>query len=231
MIIHRAHVYRLYPTDEQEQTLCQWIGAVRFTYNIALEQRRDWYRPGRTFSFASQCRELTALRSEVEWLRDAPSQPLQQALKDLDRAYVNWWKGRANAPQPRKRGRNDSMRFPAQASFDFRRLSRHWGEVKLPKLGWIRLRWDREIPGTVKNITIARRAGLWTVSCQYVQETVDPAPSLLPAVGIDRGVVVFAALSNGTQIAPAACGKKARKALSRAQRKLSRKRKGSNNRR
>src|SRR4051812_44517764 len=208
MIIHRAHVYRLYPTDEQEETLTQWIGAVRFTYNLALEQRRDWYRPGRTFTYPGQCRELTALRSEVEWLRDAPSQPLQQALKDLDRAYVNWWEGRANAPKPRKRGQNDSMRFPDKASFDLRRISRHWGEVKLPKLGWIRLRFDREIPGAVKTVTIVRKAGLWTVSCQYVRETVDPAASLLPAVGIDRGVVVFAALSNGTLIAPVACGKK-----------------------
>jgi putative transposase len=83
----------------------------------------------------------------------------------------------------------------------------------------------------VKNITIARRSGLWTVSCQYVREIVDPEPSQLSAVGIDRGVVVFAALSNGAQIAPAACGKKARKALARAQRKLSRKKIGSNNRR
>jgi putative transposase len=132
MIIHKAHVYRLYPTDEQEQTLGQWIGAVRFTYNIALEQRRDWYRPGRTITFASQCRELTTLRSEVEWLRDVPANSLHQALKDLDRAYVNWWKGRANAPTPRKRGRNDSMRFPAPATFDFRRIPAIGGRSSCP---------------------------------------------------------------------------------------------------
>ncbi|CAH2603327.1 transposase [Rhodovastum atsumiense] len=231
MLIRKAHIYRLYPIDEQEQKLGQWVGAVRFTYNIALEQRRDWYRPGRTFNFASQCREVTTLRAEVDWLRDVPVHPLQQAIKDLDRAYMNWWEGRAQAPQPRKRGLNDAMRFPDPATFDFRRISRHWGEVKLPKLGWVRLRWDRDIPGTVKNITVGRRAGIWTVAAQYEREIADPSPSTLPAVGIDRGVAVFAAVSNGTSIAPADCGKKALKALRRAQRKLARKKRGSNNRR
>lgn len=231
MVIRKAHVYRLYPTDEQAQKLVQWVGAVRFTYNLALEQRRDWYRPGRRFNFASQCREVTALRAEVDWLRDVPVHPLQQAIKDLDRAYQNWWAGRAKAPTPRKRELNDAVRFPDPASFDFRRLSLHWGEVKLPKLGWVRLRWDRGIPGEVKNITVSRRAGVWAVAAQYEREVADPAPSSLPVVGIDRGVNVFAALSDGTMVEPANCGKKALRALARAQRKLARKRTGSNNRR
>ena len=105
-----------------------------------------------------------------------------------------------------------------------------WGEVKLPKLGWVRLRWDRAIPGTVKNITVSRRADQWTVAAQYEIEAPEPAPSALPAVGIDRGVAVFAALSDGTMIAPLNAGKKAQRALARAQRKLARKKKGSNNR-
>jgi putative transposase len=230
MVIRKAHVYRLYPTDEQAQKLAQWVGAVRFTYNLALEQRRDWYRPGRQFSFASQCREVTLLRAEVDWLRDAPVHPLQQAIKDLDHAYRNWWAGRAKAPRPRKRELNDAMRFPDPATFDFRRLSLHWGEVKLPKLGWVRLRWDRGVPGEVKNITVSRRAGIWTVAAQYEREVGDPEPSILPVVGIDRGVNVFAALSDGTMVEPANCGKKALTALARAQRKLARKKKGSHNR-
>ena len=123
------------------------------------------------------------------------------------------------------------MRFPDPVTFEFRRLSRHWGEVKLPKLGWARLRWDRGVPGVVKNITVSRRAGLWQVAAQYEREVAEPAPSTLPVVGIDRGVTVFAALSDGTMIAPAKHGKKALKALKRAQRKLARQRRGSKNRR
>jgi putative transposase len=231
MLIRKAHVYRLYPTPEQAETLGVWIGAVRATYNVALEQRRDWWRPGRRFNFVSQCRELTALRAEVDWVRDVPRHSLAAALKDLDRAYQNWWSGRAHAPTPRKRGQHDAMRFPNPDRFEFRRISRRVGEVKLPKLGWVRLRWDRSVPGEVKTVTVTRRADIWTVAAQYEQEVSAPPSSTLPAIGIDRGVTVFAALSDGTLIAPANCGKKAMRSLARAQRKLARKKKGSNNRR
>lgn len=231
MLLRKAHVSRLYPTPDQASVLARWIGAVRFTYNLALEQRRDWYRPGRKFNFASQCREVTSLRAEVDWLRDVPNHPLQQAMRDLDRAYQNWWAGRAKAPTPRKRGVNDTMRFPDPTAFAFRRLSKRLGEVKLPKLGWVKLRWDSAIPGTVKSVTIARRAGVWTVAAQWERDIAEPTRSELPAVGIDRGVTVFAALSGGTMIVPANVGQKARRALARAQRRLSRKKRGSMNRR
>lgn len=61
VLIRKAHIYRLYPTLEQAALLARWVGAVRCVYNLALEQRRDWYRPGRKFNFASQCRGVTAL--------------------------------------------------------------------------------------------------------------------------------------------------------------------------
>lgn len=132
---------------------------MRATFNVSLEQRRGFYRPGRSFTFASQCREVTALRAEFDWLREVPVHPLQQAVKDLQRAYERWWdtlkvwaalppdkrakRPKPGPPSPRKRGLNDSMRFPDPAHFAFRRLSRRLGEVKLPKLGWVRLRWDK----------------------------------------------------------------------------------------
>lgn len=230
MVIRKAHVYRLSLTAEQETTLGRWVGAVRFVYNLALEQRRDWWRPGRKFNAVSQCLELTALRKEAEWIREVPAQSMQQALRDLERSYQNWWEGRSGMPLPRKRGVNDTIRFPAQIPFQFRRLSGRWGEVKIPKIGWLRIRWDKGVPGEVKNITIARRSGVWTAAAQYEYEINDPEPSTLPVVGIDRGIAVFAALSDGTMIASENFGKKATKALTRAQRKLSRKKKGSNNR-
>src|SRR4051794_40048553 len=77
MLLRKAHVYRLYPTSEQAATLARWVGAVRATFNAALEQRRDFWKPGRTFNFATQCREGTALRAEFGWLREraGPSAP------------------------------------------------------------------------------------------------------------------------------------------------------------
>jgi putative transposase len=64
----KTNLFRLYPTPDQSAQMAQIAGACRFAYNIVLEQRRNWHRPGRRFSFASQCREVTMLRAEVDWL-------------------------------------------------------------------------------------------------------------------------------------------------------------------
>lgn len=233
MIQRKAALFRLYPTPDQASSMTQIAGSCRFVYNLALEQRRDWYRPGRRFTFASQCRELTQLRAEVDWLRVAPIHPLQQALRDLERAYRNWWSGHARAPTPRKKGTGDSFRFPDPVSLKVVRTGKSSGRIKLPKLGWVKVReknW-RTMPGSICNITISRRAGQWFAAVQCEEEIADPAPSALPPVGIDMGVAVFASLSDGSSIAPGNYGKTALRALRRAQRSLSRKRRGSINRR
>ena len=233
MIRRKATVFRLYPTPDQVSQMAQISGACRFVYNLALEQRREWYRPGRHFTFASQCRELTQLRAEVDWLRAAPIHPLQQALRDLERAYRNWWAGHGRAPRPRKKGAADSFRFPDPVSLKVERTGQSSGRIKLPKLGWVKVRernW-RTLPGSICNITISRRAGQWFAAVQCEQDVAEPAPSALPPVGIDMGIAVFAALSDGGRIAPGNYGKKALRALRTAQRSLSRKRQGSSNRR
>ena len=231
MVIRKANTYRLYPTPDQARQMAQIAGSCRFIYNLALEQRRDWYRPGRIFNFATQCRELTPLRAEVDWLRAAPVHTLQQALKDLDRAYVNWWAGRADAPTPHKKGLNDSFRFPDPVSIKVERTGKSSGRIKLPKLGWVSLRGWYAIPGDICNATVSCRAGQWHVAVQWQREVIEPIPSVLPTVGIDRGVAVFAALSDGANFAPANHGKNALRALRKAQRTASRKNRGSSNRR
>jgi putative transposase len=97
-------------------------------------------------------------------------------------------------------------------------------------LGWVRLRGWYAIPGDICNATVSRRAGQWHVAVQWQREAAEPIPSVLPPVGIDRGVAVFAAMSNGANIAPVNHGKKALRALRKAQRNLSRKKRGSSNR-
>lgn len=231
MIERKAVLFRLYPTPEQAALMAQIAGACRFVYNLALEQRRDWYRPGRKFTFASQCREVTQLRAEVEWLKACPVHTLQQALRDLDRAYQNWWAGRTQAPTPRRKGVNDSFRFPDPVSLVVERTGTSSGRMKLPKLGWVRLRGWKALPGAICTITVSRRAGQWFAAVQCEREATEPALSTLPPVGIDLGVAVFAALSDGTSIAPANHGKRALRALRKAQRALARKKRGSANRR
>jgi putative transposase len=222
MLLRKANLYRLDPTPDQAATFGQWAGACRLVFNLGLEQRRDWWRPGRRFSYASQCQELTMLRSEVDWLAAVPVHALQQALKDLDQAYRNGWAGRAERPTPRKRGLNDSFRFPDPNTFAFKRLSRRVGAVKLPKVGWVKFTLDRALLGDPRNITVTRRLGHWYIAVQCEREMLDPLPSSLPATGLDRGVAVFAASSEGRLFEALHAWRRIERKLAKAQRKLAR---------
>jgi putative transposase len=89
MINRRSYVYRLEPTPEQETFFARMAGACRALYNLALEQRSLYRRPGRKIIYLSQSRELPDLRAQIDWMKAAPAQSLQSALKDLDRAFRN----------------------------------------------------------------------------------------------------------------------------------------------
>lgn len=225
---HRGRTYRLYPTLAQAERLGQWVGTVRFVYNLALEQRQTFRRPGRNFNFISQGLELSALRAEADWLSDVPRTTLDAALRDLDAAYKAWWSGRASAPTMRRRGLNDAFRLK-HSEASLRRITKHRGHLKLLKMGDVLAAWDAPPPGEPRSFTVFRRAGLWFVSILYREERDAPAASTAAAVGIDRGVSVFAALSTGELIAGPNVGRRAGASLARAQRKLARKVKGSSN--
>ena len=162
LVSTRGHRARLSPTLKQAATLPQWTGAARFLWNLALEQHT--LCPHRGINKVGQCRDLTELRAEVDWIRDLPAQVAQQTLADLDLAYQRSHVGLARRPQRKRRFRNEaSLRFPQQV--EVRRLNRRWGAVRLQKLGWVKFRWTRELVGTVKNATVSRDAsgstGAW----------------------------------------------------------------------
>lgn len=227
--LHRAVTYRLYPTRAQEEILTQFVGACRYVYNLALEQRETWSRR-HPITFASQCRETTLLRAEAEWLRAVPADFLHQAVQDLDRAFKGFFAGRAGYPTARRRGRNDSFRHKRPLEKDIRRVGPGSGTLCIPKLGWIKFRGWRDLPGRVRHLTVARRRSRWFVSITCEREAPLPAASTLPAVGIDLGVAAFASLSDGTRIEPKNYGKRAAASIRRAQRALARKKRGSANR-
>lgn len=224
-MIQRAFRYRLYPTKAQAERLSQFVGATRFVYNLALEQRRDWWRPGRRFNLATQSREVTQLRAEVDWLREAHSTPLTQAIRDLDRAFANFFAGRASYPTMRRRGVNDSIRFKGTEARTAD-VSERWRLVRIQKIGWIRYRSTRPLAGRVVNVTVTKCGLGWHVifACEIEHEV---EPSTLPSVGIDRGIANTLALSAGEMLSTpdtAALERRKRK----AQRILSRRKRGSN---
>ena len=217
------------PTPEQAEWLAQVAGSCRYVFNLALEQRRDWWRPGRSFTFASQCREVTNLRADVDWLKACPVHALQCALRDVDAAFQRFFAGLGGYPRPRRKDDGDGFRLPDPSCLGFKRLSKRMGAVKLPKIGWIKVRDWRPLGGDLRNVSIRKRAGHWYVSIQWQCEIADPEPSTLPPVGIDRGIAVFAALSTGERIAPLNAFKGIQDKLAKAQRKLARKKKFSAN--
>lgn len=228
-MLRRSYRYRLMPTAAQEETLRQWVGATRFIYNLAWEQRRDFWRQyraatGHGFSFVSQGREVTELRRIHDWLAAVPSACFTQALRDLDRAFSNFFCGRARFPSPRQKGQQDSFRLQG-VNVETRPINRRWAAVRLPKLGWVKLRVSRPLAGRCLSVTISKDALGWHVSFACEIEHEAPANDN-PSVGIDRGIAVSLALSNGEAFQLPDMSRLARQKR-RAQRILSRRKRGS----
>lgn len=227
MLQRCAYRFRLYPTPEQEALFRLTGGACRFLYNLALEQRRlEWLRSQpRHLNAVAQGAELPALKQAAPWLREVPHHTLIQTLRDLDRAYRNWWSGTAAAPSYRKRRDGDRFRFPDPKQFRFEEE-----RIFLPKAGWVRWVQHRPLRGTPKNVTISEDAGCWYAAVQVEVEVAEPAPITAPAVGIDLGVTKPLVLSTGNLVYLPRTGETERRRLAALHRKVARKRKGSKNR-
>lgn len=203
LAVHRGFKFRLCPTPTQAETLGQWIGVTRLVYNLALEQRRDFWRQyrdaeGRNIGFASQCRELTDLRAENDWIAAVPRMMQEAALHDLDRAFQAFFRG-AGYPRYRRLGENDSARHRG-ADLRARRLNAKWGEVRLPVIGWVRFRMTRELQGVLRTATVSRACDGWSVTFACDVGEAPQAISALPAVGVDRGITNTLSLSSGEHI-------------------------------
>jgi putative transposase len=193
-----------------------WIVPLRLQRALA-EQKEHYTQTGKKFRYDEQSKHLTAWKKEKEtaWLKDAPAQPLRQKLMDLDKAFKNFFAKRAKPPKFKKKGGNDSFRFPQPKQSD---LDEAKSRIELPKLGLVRYRNSRRVEGTIKNVTIGLRAGKWFMSVQTERVVPDPARPSKSAVGIDVGIVNLATLSNGEVIKPLNPFRKEEKRLAKLQR-------------
>jgi putative transposase len=162
----------------------------------------------------------------TEWLKETPSQALQHALKDLDKAYSNFFAKRADFPRFKKKGSGDSFRYPDPKQI---KLDQDNNRILLPKLGWIRYRNSRDALGEVRNVTISQSGGKWFASIQTQREVEQPLPTATTAIGIDVGIARFATMSDASFVAPLNSFKKHQQRLARYQRRMSRKVKFSSN--
>lgn len=225
----RGFTYQLRPTAEQATLMSQFAGVCRLVWNLALEQRRDHWRryqenTGNNLNYVTQARELTALRAEFDFIRAVHSTPQQRALKALDEAYRRAWKGLGGYPRPKKKGVHDAFSF-AGREIRVEKINRRWGRVRLPKIGWVRVRLTRPIEGSVREATVTRTVLGWQISigCLIDAETADNGIT----VGIDRGVTVPIMLSDGTAYELPAEIARHERAARKAQRVASRRKRGS----
>jgi len=224
----QAFRYELMPNGQQARQMLRFAGSCRFVYNKALALQKARYEQGeKKLGYAGLCKLLTEWRNSAEtvWLADAPIHPLQQKLKDLERAYNNFFAKRADFPRFKKKGRSDSFRYPDPKQI---KLDQSNSRIFLPKLGWLRYRNSRKVLGDLRNVTVSLSSGKWFVSIQTERE-VEQAIPRGGAIGIDMGIARFATLSDGTFYAPLNSFKRHEAALRKAQQAMSRKVKFSNN--
>lgn len=225
----QAFKYELRPDGQQTRQMARFAGSCRFVYNKALAmQKANHEACGKFIGYVAMAKELTVWRNgnETPWLKDAPVHPLQHALKDLERAYKNFFAKRAAFPRFKKKGQRDSFRYPDAKQIKLDQVN---SRIFLPKLGWLRYRNSRDVLGTVRNATVSQSGGKWFVSIQTEREVEQPIPQSSSAIGIDLGIARFATMSDGSHLAPLSSFKKHDARLRRAQRAMSRKTQFSNN--
>jgi putative transposase len=227
--------YRLLPTPAQEAVLREHCAQARYVWNLAVEQHQHWH-PGRKGApgYLEQCRQLTAARAEHPWLAAGSQMVQQQALRDFAQAMAAFFDPRNPAGRPtwRKAGRDEGFRIVGRRrqQWDVRRVSRHVGQVRVPRAGWVRFRWSRPVPPGVKSYRVTKdRAGRWHVAFAAIPSPV-PAPGNGEVVGIDRGVAVSATLSTGELLRVPGLTGRERNRLRRLEHKLARAKRGSNRR-
>ena len=196
----QAFKFQLRPNGPQERDMRRFAGACRFVFNKSLALQNENHEAGNKFlSYAKMTAWLVEWKKgpETQWLKESPSQPLQQALKDLERAYKNFFQKRASFPRFKKRGQSDSFRYPQGVKLD-----QVNNRISLPKLGWISYRNSREVVGEVKNVTVSQSCGKWYISIQTEYEVTEPTHTSTSMVGLDAGVAKLATLSDSTIFEP-----------------------------
>lgn len=225
----QAFKFELVLNGEQVRYCHRTAGSCRFVFNKALAIQKENHEGKKPFiSYVEMAKQLTKWRNSTEtsWLKEAPCHPLQHALKDLDKAFRNFFEKRAAFPKFKRKARGDSFRYPDPKQIKLDQIN---NRIFLPKLGWIRYRNSRQVEGELRNVTVSNQGTKWFMSIQTQKEVADPTPKSSSAVGVDLGIARFATLSDGTYFSPLSSFKKHQHQLAKYQRRMSRKVKFSKN--
>lgn len=230
--MQRAFRYRFYPTPEQESLLRRTIGCCRLAYNKALAARTEgWFQRSERISYAQTDRMLTGWKKEesLHFLNEVSSVPLQQALRHLQTAFGNFWDKRTGYPSFKKKRGGGSATY-TRSAFRFRD-----GQVFLAKCSEaLPIRWSRQLPAGVEPSSVVvslHPSGRWHISLKVDDPTIQPLPPSDGQIGLDAGISALVTDSDGNTTANPRTINRFRQRMRQAQKALSRKVKGSNNRR
>lgn len=225
--MEKAYKFRIYPNKTQKRLIAQTFGNCRFVYNYYLNKKIELYKTEKkTLSFTECSNDLTKLKKELEWLKICDSVSLQQSLRDLDRAYQNFFKNGFGYPKFKSK---KTHRFSYRTNFTNNNIEFLNKHIKLPKLGFVRIR-DKQIPqGRILNATISRElSGKYYCSLCCTEVEINKLAKTGNSIGLDLGVKYFAITNNGEKISNPKYLKKSLNKLAKLQRGLSRKTNGSN---
>lgn len=233
-VISKAYRFRLYPNKEQRILINKTFGCARFIYNHYLaESIEDYKNTGKSKTYNQNSTDSTQLKKELTWLSDVDSWAITNALRDLDAAYINFFRRCKKGEKPgfprfKKKSHRQSYRTTNPNKY---KLNIKDGRIRLPKLGFVKFKQDREIEGRWLNMTISRTpSGKYYVSIcctDILQYGLEETGSV---VGIDLGLKDFLIDSNGSKISNPKYLRKSERRLKRLQRQHSKKQKGSKNR-
>ncbi len=228
--IKRAYKYRCYPTDEQKGILARTFGCCRYIYNWALHLKSQTYRQtGKSLSYGDLSALLPRLKQQPElaWLTEVSSVPLQQSLRHLERAFLNFFEGRASYPTFKKKHGEQAATYTA-AAFTWKDETLTLAKMQVP----LDIRFSRPLPEGAKpsTITITKDcAGRYFVSI-LVEEEIETLPASRELIGIDLGLTSMVISSGGEKVANPRFLARDEQKLARAQRRHAKKQKGSRNR-
>lgn len=234
----RVYRYRIDPTRAQDVALRETLYRLRELYNAALQHRRDAYRKsGATVSAYDQMRELAGVREVRPEYASIHTHLLQDAITRLDRAYRAFFR-RVKAgetpgfPRFKGRGRYRTFTFKDAANHNGVRLLAGGKRVKLAGIGNVKVKLHRPVEGRIKQASVSLDGdGHWYIAFACVDVPTRPLPPLDTSVGIDVGITTFAALSDGTMVDNPRPYEMAQRSLATAQRRVSRRKRGSKRRR
>lgn len=231
-MLEKVFRYRIYPNKKQQELIQKTFGCCRYVYNYFLDKRITEYKENKkNLSFYDTCKLLAQLKKENVWLKEPDKDALQKTLKNLDFAYQMFFKKNNGFPKFKsKKNRYQSYTTSytkTTAGGNIRFENKH---IKLPKLGYVKIR-DKQIPqGRILNATISQEPnGHYYCSLCCTDIEFPQYPKTNKNVGIDLGIVDFAILSDGIKIKNPRFYEKSEKKLAKLQRKLSRKTIGGSN--